>query len=249
MPTYSQQNLSDDINGMVRSRFGNVANKQNTRNRAARIVFGELDLRSAQRKASAQPNLFQDIYSYAWPSDGKEKQVIDVQPQGGRKRETEWTLVSQEEFDRKKALNWLLLAFTDTSFTRRLMTSAPISDNSVVISEFDSLTSGGGTWTSFGDALNLVADTNTFLKGNASLSWDISAAGGTTAGVQNTGLNQFDLTNFTSAGAALVWVYIQSTTGITNFKLRIGNDPSNYYEQTVTTTHEGTAFIQGFNLL
>jgi hypothetical protein len=101
----------------------------------------------------------------------------------------------------------------------------------------------------FGDGTNVVVDSDDYVKGSACIKWDISAAGGTTAGIQNPALSIFDVTNFKSTGSALVWVEITSITNLTNFILRIGSDSSNYYSITVTTNSEGNSFENGWNLL
>jgi hypothetical protein len=106
-----------------------------------------------------------------------------------------------------------------------------------------------GDWVVFGDGTNLTRDTENYVKGNASLNWDISAAGGTTAGIQNSLLDDFDISDYAGNGSAFVWAYITSATNLTNFILRIGNDSSNYYAITITATNEGTAFEAGWNLL
>jgi hypothetical protein len=78
------------------------------------------------------------------------------------------------------------------------------------------------------------------------MTFDISDAGGTTAGIQNSTITDFDLTGYTSI---FVWADITSPTDITNYILRIGNDASNYYSITTTTQADGNAFVEGKNLL
>jgi hypothetical protein len=81
------------------------------------------------------------------------------------------------------------------------------------------------------------------------LKFDLTGAA-TTAGIQNTTLNNIDITKYTNDGSVFVWAYINSTTNLTNFILQIGNDlTANYYSQTITTTNEGVAFSNGWNLL
>ena len=71
---------------------------------------------------------------------------------------------------------------------------------------------------------------------------------GTTAGIVNSTLDTFDYTDFLY-GSVFVWTYITDKTDITNYKMRVGNDASNYYEMTVTDTHEDIPFLDGWNLL
>jgi hypothetical protein len=114
----------------------------------------------------------------------------------------------------------------------------------------DALDAGGGTWVLFGDGVNVAVDTGNYIRGTGSIKYDISAAGGTTAGIQNTGLTSFDMSSFlASNGSAFVYTDISDADDITNFILRIGTDASNYYQVAVTVTHEGNAFETGWNLL
>ena len=249
MPQYTQANLSSNLDGMVHGKVSNLVDKQVTMNRAVRFVLGDLDVRSAKRKSVISPNLFDDVYDYTCPTDLKGEALIDILPQINRSIDSQIELTTEEEFDRKKSFNKLMAAFSDNSFVRKLRLSMSIDDDQLLIAELDALTSGGGTWIGFGDGENLTVDLDNFFKGNGSINWDISAAGGVTAGIQNVGLDPFDIDDYTPAGSAFVWVYITSITDITNFILRIGQDASNYKSKTVTVTNEGTAFVQGWNLL
>jgi hypothetical protein len=107
-----------------------------------------------------------------------------------------------------------------------------------------------GTWAAFGDAETLAADSDDYIRGSGSIKWNIDAAGGTTAGIENTDINEFDITDYLGGHSAVfVWAKINSATDLTNYILRLGTDSSNYYSKTVTTRHDGTAFVAGWNLL
>jgi hypothetical protein len=112
----------------------------------------------------------------------------------------------------------------------------------------DTLTADGGTWTLFGDATNVVADADNYVKGGGSVTFDLVGAG-TTAGIYNDAITAFDISDFVNAGHVFAWVYINSTTNLTNWILRIGSSASAYYSQTVTTTNESASFVAGWNLL
>lgn len=217
-------------------------------NNAAKYVYTDLNLRTAKRKSTLTPRLFKEAYEYAAPTDLKALGIIDVRPQATDIGKPEWRLTSDEEFQRKRS-GGDLIAVRDESGTRKLLISLDTDDDTSVISELDSLTSGGGTWTLFGDGTNLTADTDNYIHGNGCINWDISSAGGTTAGIYNSGLNKFDVTNYLTAGSAFVWVYNYSATNLTNYILRVGSDSSNYYSMTVTTDNAGNAFSAGWNLI
>jgi hypothetical protein len=121
----------------------------------------------------------------------------------------------------------------------------PVEDDTVTIDELDSI----GTWVGFGDGENLVVDTVNYVKGNASINWDINAGGGTTAGITNPSVSTFDITEYSSEGYLFTWAYLSSKTNVTNFIIRVGSDSSNYYTITATTKNDGTAFEDGWNLI
>jgi hypothetical protein len=224
-----------------------LVDSEETMNEAVRTAFSEVDLRSARRKTSLSPNLFNGIFDYACPSDLKANAIIDI-PEQAKRSDGEFFLVPSNEFNLKPQPG--MIAIDDYNGSRVLKISSQVSDKTLLVSELDSTTSGGGTWAIVGDATSLTADTDDYIKGNGSLKFSISAAAGTTAGIQNTGLNVFDLTEYLGGnGAVFVWHKINSTTGITNYILKIGTDSSNYYQKTITTQADGTAFINGWNLL
>ena len=218
-------------------------------NSAARAVYSDLDLRSGKRKSSLSPFLFDDVYDYSVPTDLKGISLIDIKPQVNREANYKFTLTTPEEFDRKKSTEDNLCAFTDDSFTRKLKISAEIDDDTLIVSTLDSTSANGGTWAGYGDGENLTADSDYYVKGSASINWDINADGGTTAGIYNDDINTFDITDYVSNGAVFVWAYLSDKTDVTNFIIRIGSSASAYYTKTVTATNEGTSFVNGWNLL
>jgi hypothetical protein len=263
MPNFTQAELNTEVTAIVSGSF-TAANFLTVANRAVREVLSALDLRSMIRKAALSPNLFDDVFQYTCPTDLKSDKVIDIKPQIDRGRHDYWRLTTPEEFDRvkddkrvdqwgdpieiSKRTQWLgesLIAISSRDFVRKLLLSRPIDDDSVAISTLDSV----GDWVLFGDGENLTADSANYVKGSASINWDISSAGGTTAGIQNPSLDEFDVTDYLTEGSVFVWAYLSSKTNVTNFIIRIGSGASAYYSITITTNSEGTAFVAGWNLL
>lgn len=246
---YQYSDLETTVNSRLHGKIGVSSDIRASINTAVRNVWTDVDIRSSQRRSALSPRLFQDVYTYTAPSDLKGTKIMDIRPQAVDVAKPEWLIVPGEEFERKKLSHNNLLAIDDYDDIRKLKISIEIDDGTAVISELDSLTSGGGTWVLFGDGTNLTADTDDFVHGNASINWDISAAGGTTAGIQNTGLNTFDVTSFLTVGSALCWVYLTSATNVTNLILRVGSSSSNYYSMTATTSNESAAFVSGWQLV
>lgn len=263
MPEYTQSELNTEVTAIVSGSF-TAANFLTVANRAVRDVLSDIDLRSMKRKSALTPNLFDDIYQYTCPSDLKALGIIDIQPQIGRGRGDYWRLTTAEEFDRRKEeekldrwgdpvsiskrTQWLgesLVAISSDDMVRKLLLSRPVDDSELGVDTLDSV----GDWEGFGDGENLTRDPDNYVKGSASINWDINADGGTTAGIQNTSLDEFDISDYITTGSVFVWVYISSTTNLTNFIARVGNDASNYYSITITTNNEGNSFETGWNLL
>ncbi len=232
-------------------------------NMAVSAVVADCDLYTTKRKATITPQLFNDVFSYAAPSDLKDNKIIDLQPRHGRGKFDDWTLVPLEEFDRKKqdrvfstngdpiditGLQYLsenLLAVSEKDATKRILVSKPLPSYSISIDGLNVV----GDWVALGDAENLEADNSDSVDGIGSLKLGISDAGGTTAGITNSNITDFDITDYLTDGSFFVWAYITDADDITNFILKAGSDSSNYYSITITTTNESTAFVAGWNLL
>jgi len=262
MAVYLQSALNTMIGYMVSGSYS-AAVFLNVANNAVREVLLDIDMRSFIRKTALSPNLFDETYQYTCPTSLKAEAVIDVKPQINRGRYDRWDLITAEEFDRKKqdlrvdqygdpfelkGTQWLgnnLIAFSEDDMVRKLLLSRPIDDTETGIDTLDAL----GSWVLFGDGTNLTKDSDNYVKGSGCINWDISDAGGTTAGIQHTSLDTYDVSAYKTNGSIFVWAYISSTTNLTNFIIRVGSSSSAYYYITITTNNEGNAFETGWNLL
>jgi hypothetical protein len=173
--------------------------------------------------------------------------IIDI-PGKAKRYDGEFFLVPPAQFATMPQKG--MIAIKDFNGTRVLMANSNVDSKTLVVSELDSFVSGGGLWQLFGDAQFLGDDDSDFIKGAGSLTFDLSAAGGTTAGIFNSSINSVDLSNYLGGTSSFfVWAKINSVTGLTNYKLRYGSTASDYYTLTVTTRADGTAFTTGWNLL
>jgi hypothetical protein len=97
MPTifpYTYANLKASINARIHNKIGLVATPRTVINDVVTEVSG-LTLRSMKKKAVLAPNLFNDIYQYAAPSDIDGNNLIGIQPQSmDRDRSNIWELVT-----------------------------------------------------------------------------------------------------------------------------------------------------------
>lgn len=244
---YTRAQLKSDINRGIFGKIGMLISEQDTMNEIVRTVTSDLDMRSARRQATLSPNLYNGIYDYACPADLDAMKLIDI-PAQAKRGDGEFFLVPTTEFaiSPKKGM----VSIKDFNGTRVLQVNSNIDSKSITISELDGFYSGGGTWELFGDAEFLGADDADFVKGAGSLTFDINDNAGTTAGIVNSSLNPVDLSNYLGGTSSFfVWAKITSVTNLTDYKLRFGNDSSNYHTLTTTTRADGTAFVNGWNLL
>lgn len=122
------------------------------------------------------------------------------------------------------------------------------------ISDFDSLTSAGGTWALdavTSDGTNLTVDTNEMKQGSASLNFDVTVAqsGNNRATLSNSTLTSMDLSDYENLGTFSLWVYIPVITNFSSVTLYWGSSDSAYTSLTKTTDHNGSAFVVGWNRL
>lgn len=261
MAVYTYAALALNVQGMVTGDIG-VSDLLLHINAGVRDVLSDVDIRSSIRRSALAPNMFDEVYQYTCPTDLKADKIIDVQPQKGRGRFDQWDLLTEEEFDRRKSdrredeygdeINFKdnsmgdnIVAILTRDMVRKILLSRLVDDHEIVIADFDAV----GDWVLYGDGTNLTADLDNYIKGSGAINWDISAAGGVTAGIYNDDLDAFDISDYKSLGSVFVWAYITSATNLTNFILRIGSSSTVYYTITITTNNEGNAFEAGWNLL
>lgn len=247
---YTRADLKSHLNAGIFGKIGMLRDEDETVNRAVRQAMTDFDFRSMRRRTALAPNLFNDITDYASPTDLDAYKIIDI-PAQAKRQDGEFFLVPTQEFVTKRRRG--MIAIRDYNGVRALQVSSNVDDHSILVAELDSLVSGSSNnsnWIAFGDAVNLAADNDDFLKGSGSIKWGISGAAGTTAGIQHPSINPIDISDFFGGTSAFfVWTRITDITNITNYKLRFGSDAATYYEKTVTAQADGTALVNGWNLL
>lgn len=251
-PIYSSDDLYAEILGASHGKFAQVQDRRVVANRAVRYVIGDIDLRSAKRSAQLSPNMYENVYEYAAPTDLKGEKLIDFRRQVNRPTNERWLLVDDVDFDRKKTVSHYRVAVRDENFSKLLMIDGLDTAKSKVLHTCESVTANG-TWAATADASNLTVDNDNYITGGGALNFDM-ATGAATGYIENSTMTQIDLTDYQDKGAIFVWVFIPDYSDaegdtVTNFILRIGNDTSNYVSRTVTTNNEGATFRDGWNLL
>lgn len=244
---YTQADLQSSINRGIQGKSGLLIDIQDTMNEVVRELKTEVRLRSSKRSAALIPNLLSGIGQYFCPADLEGRGIVDV-PSQAKRYDGEFNLVPYEQFSR--AAKRGDIAIHDADRIRSLWIRSVTPDESVTIDPLSSLSPGTGTWATFGDAINLAANSDDYVKGSASLEFDINGSAGTMAGIVLAAGATEDLSGYIGHSAIFpVNARVTSPTGITNYKLRLGTNSSNYFEFTVTTRLDGTAFLAGWNPL
>lgn len=192
-------------------------------------------------------DVFPSIYEYAAPSDFFD--VINFQRNTSPRN---LARVTTEDFWTNLGAYSEVFAVDSYRDDHSLLLKTASTSASTIINACDSLTDNG-TWAAEGstDAVNVVAETVNQTQGSGAISFDVdvSNSGNDYAAVQNSTMDQVDLSDFASKGTVFADLYIPSATYITSITLRWGNDSSNYYSQTVTAQHNGFEFRNGVNTL
>lgn len=245
--SYNISDLKDRINAKTHNSINKLTDVDSLIIEAGNNLLLEVDPPSTIRQTQLSNGLYDQVYSYACPTDLKEDKMLSLIPQNilNQTSAQNYNQTYSKEFDLRKELG--ALSIEDNSTVRTLRASGIGLRAGDTINDANSLTENG-TWSAGGNAINLAVDTVNFVSGNASLKFDISASG-STAYLENSTMTAVDLTDYVNMGSAFVYVYIPSTSIITSIALRWGSSSSDYYTVTATTTQDNTAFVVGWNLL
>ncbi len=242
---YTQSDLQSGMNRGIQGKQDILADPEETMNEAVREVLNEVRIRSTRRQQALVPNLMNGKFEYAVLTDLHSDDIIDIPPNALR-ADREFTLVPSEQFARDPKVGDI--AINDYNGIRSLLVFSAVDDNSVTIDPAAVVSSS--EWRAFGDATNVDSTTDDSVKGDTSITYDINAVGGTTAGIYNDSVMPADLSEYIRHPAnVFTYARVTSPTNLTNFKLRLGSSASDYYEFTVTARNDGTAIIAGWNPL
>jgi len=238
-------------------------------NEAVREVIADIDLVSTKRRARLSLNNSNDIanesvegtynstmrsdivsemdkYFFHAPHDLKGNGIVDIQ----KRVDTtyEWSMITPEEFMRRKNAFANEYAVDNHSFMRKILASGIKEITKSTIHNCDTY-DGNGTWAD--DTAQIIAvstTTDNYVEGIGAIGFtcvDGVMAGGT---LTISDMTAVDLSS-TENHSLYMWVYIPVATGLTSFGLKWGSDASNYWSRTVTKNHDNCAFHVGWNLL
>jgi len=192
-------------------------------------------------------DIFPSVYEYSVPSDFFD--VINLQRNASPR---DLLRVTTEDFWSNLGSYSEVFAVDTYRNAHSLLIKTANTSASTTINACESLTDNG-TWAAEGstDAVNVATESTNQTQGSGAISFDVDVSNSVNnyAAVQNSTMDQVDLSSYASKGTVFIDLYMPSVTYITSVTLRWGNDSSNYYSQTVTAQHNGFAFRSGVNTL
>jgi hypothetical protein len=244
---YTRSQFLLDVSAGIRGKIAMIASPEDFANRVVRDVFSDVALRSARRRNNLSPDLFPGIEQYACPLDLHDNRIIDI-PAQAKRQDGSFGLIPIQQFNVGTIDGQI--AIDDYNGVRTLLIDSAITSENISISPLENLNSGGGTWVGVGDAVNVRADSDDFIKGNGSVAMDIGAGATLTAGIENLTLAPKDVSSFLGGTSAVfVWIFISNVDEFTGFTVRLGSSNLNYYSKSVVSRHDGNAFQRGWNLV
>jgi hypothetical protein len=253
--TYNYALLQRLLNTKLHGRLSNLNSGSDTNverdlvNSAVHITIADVDFKGVIREKVLTPNLMDNQWDYALPTDADA--IIDFRPQNTDSRDEfeTYSPVPPEEFDRRKRVEKGIYTITSNDLTRVLRVAADIEDISLQVSSMEDT-----NWKSKDtDAVNdsdVKVDEDDYLEGNGSIRFQTDTTDSTdsTVGIQNTALTAFDISDYLARGSAFVDAKLTSyDTGIHQISLRLGSDSNNYYQISDSTQNDCSSFVSGWN--
>lgn len=243
---YAITDLLNDLSGVVHgTKINKVPNIYGIINRAARAVLLDVDPKETQRTVQLG-QVFNDVFDYAIPADVKGDKIIDLRVQAGRVPSQIFTQGYAQNFDSQKLLGLGNKIYTQwNTGVKNLRIEAPTLTAPIVLCDTSTLTG----WSATAGAENLSLDTTNNVAGGGAIQFDL-ADGSATGSIQISSLPPVDMSGVVGINTQFYWVYLPTGASITSINLKWGSDyTANYYEYTATATQQGTAFVNGWNLI
>ena len=238
-----------ELEGMLHgTTLNKIQNVPGVFNRAARQLLLDIDPQETKRTIPFATPIYDGVYNYPLPVDLKGNKIIDIFPQVDRGTRDRFEQIYNQDFDRFKTFVFqknFTINFNTAVKTIRINNVQTNNQNTV-----NQITgvNDNGLWTGDGNAYNLTQDTVNKANGSGALKFDF-LAGGAVAYVENSTMSVVDLSVHEDESSLFLWVYLPDASTFTNIILRWGSSSTNYWSSTQTTTHEGTSFVDGWNLI
>jgi len=246
---YSIQNLKNDLTAVLHNtQLNQIVNIDGLIDRAARQLLLDCDPQETKRTLEFTTPIYNSVYNYALAPDVKGNKIIDIRPQVKRLPRDVWTQAYNQAFDIWKQNiygNRDMFTINFNTGVKTILVSAPLLNPSIILNQADSILDNG-TWVVGGTASNLVVNNTNFVQGGGSLQFDITTG---TGWLENSTMTAVDLTNHLNQSSLFEWISIPTSANLISVTLRWGSDASNYYTKTLTLNQQGTAFVDGWNLI
>lgn len=243
--SYLVQTLLNDLSGVIHGTTTNkIPNVSGHINRAARAVLLDVDPKETTRIVQ-MAQVFNNVFDYAIPADVKGDRIIDLRPQAGRTPADIFVQDYAQMFDANK-LQGLSNAIQTQWNTgvKSIRIEAPTLTSPLVLTD-TSTTTG---WTATTGAASITLDSVNNVAGGGALQFNLNA-GSASGYLENSTLTALDLSAHKNISTLFLWVYLPTAASVTSVDVRWGSSNANYYNYTATTTQQGTAFQNGWNLL
>lgn len=245
---YSVLDLKNDLEGVLHGTTNNqIQNLDGVINRAARQLLLDLDPQETKRTVEFVAPIFNTVYDYPIAADVKGNKLIDIFPQVQRIPQDVWLQSYNQAFDVMKQNLFSMQNMFTMNFDSALKTiriNAPWLNSPIIVNQIEAIATNG-TWATGGTGSNLTVNNSNFAQGSGSLQFDATTG---VAYIENSDMTAIDLSDYTNQSSFFTWVYVPTGSNLTNVILRIGSGAGAYYTATVTTTQQGTAFANGWNL-
>lgn len=246
--------ISDTGNEIEAQMHGNTLNQIvdlfGVYNRAARRIQSDVDLQET-RIVTEFGAVYQGVWDYPIFTDLKGNSVADFFPQANRTSLDDFGQQYNKDFDLQK--NYSIKPDFTPRYNNALRTiriNAPELPSGTQINAAD-LVNDDGTWTSGGGASTPINNSFLYTDGVTSSVQTNLAAGQTTGFLQNSTMTAVDLTNeYNNNATQFFQVYLPNAAAITSLEFQLGSGVGAYYHLAgITTTWQGTAFQNGWNLI
>ena len=243
---YTIQTLINDITTVVHGTTANkIPNIYGQINRAARQVLQDVDPKETQRITQLASQVFNDVFDYPIPTDVKGDKIIDLRLTAGRLPFEVFVQDYAVTFDSQKLINLTNAIYTQwNTGVKSIRIEAPFLTAPVTICDTSTITD----WNATSGASTITLDQTNYVAGGGALVFNL-LAGQASGYIENASLSTIDLSAWTNTSTLFMWMYFPDGSDITSVNLRWGNSDSVYYNYTATTNQQGSAFIDGWNLL
>jgi len=245
---YSVQTLKNDLTGILHGTTVNsITYIDGVINRAARQLLLDIDPQETKRQTQFIAPIFNSVFDYPIADDLKGNKIIDIYPQVQRIARDIWTQGYNQAFDVAKQNIFTMKNMFTINFNTSIKTiriNAPFLNTPTIINQVDSI-STNGTWATGGTASNISVNNTNFTQGTGSVQFNVTTGA---AYIENLNMSSVDLSAVVNQSYLFSWVYIPDASKLTSVNLRWGSSNANYYNLTATTTQQGNAFVNGWNL-